>query len=154
MKSYIMRQFKKFMNNANAKGFDKDRKQSSSSQFKSQEKRKKDVRDGDQYIVPSWPKCFGCQGFDHMKQECPTYLKTIRKSKALAAMLSDIDLKDDSDNEEDGILNAFTTTLNPTKMIVEDVDEEKELVKSKFEKMDAQDDIYTAYAKLYKVLEK
>ena len=89
-----------------------------------------------------------------MKQECPTYLKTIRKSKALAVMLSDIDPKDDSDNEEDGILNAFTTTLNPTEMIVEDVDEEKELVKSKFEKMDAQDDIYTAYAKLYKVLEK
>ena len=26
MKSYIMRQFKKFMKNANAKGFDKDRK--------------------------------------------------------------------------------------------------------------------------------
>ena len=31
MKSYIMRQFKKFMKNANAKGFDKNRKQSSSS---------------------------------------------------------------------------------------------------------------------------
>ena len=34
MKSYIARQFKKFMKNANAKGFDKDCKQSSSSQFK------------------------------------------------------------------------------------------------------------------------
>ena len=31
MKSYITRQFKKFMNNANGKGFDKDRRQSSSS---------------------------------------------------------------------------------------------------------------------------
>ena len=31
MKSYITQQFKKFMKNANAKGFDKDRKQSSSS---------------------------------------------------------------------------------------------------------------------------
>ena len=30
MKSYITKQFKKFMKNANAKGFDKDRKQSSS----------------------------------------------------------------------------------------------------------------------------
>ena len=35
MKSYITRQFKKFMKNAYAKGFDKDSKQSSSSQFKS-----------------------------------------------------------------------------------------------------------------------
>ena len=31
MKSYISRQFKKFMKNANGKEFDKDRKQSSSS---------------------------------------------------------------------------------------------------------------------------
>ena len=31
MKSYITRQFKKFMKNANAKGFEKGRKQSSSS---------------------------------------------------------------------------------------------------------------------------
>ena len=31
IKSYITRQFKKFMKNANAKGFDKNHKQSSSS---------------------------------------------------------------------------------------------------------------------------
>ena len=68
MKSYITRQFKKFMKNASRKGFDKDHRQSSSSQFKSQDKGKKDARDGGQYIVPSGPKCFGCQGFDHMKQ--------------------------------------------------------------------------------------
>ena len=48
------------MKNANGKGFDKDRKQSSSSQFKSQNKGKKDVRDGGQYTVPVGPKCFGC----------------------------------------------------------------------------------------------
>ena len=59
-----------------------------------------------------------------MKQECPTYLKTIWKSKALVATLSDTKPKDDSDNEDDGILNAFTSTVNPTEGIVEDVDEE------------------------------
>ena len=59
-KSYITRQFKKFMKNANGKGFDKDRRQSGSSQFKSQDKGKKDVRDGGQYTVPAGPKCFGC----------------------------------------------------------------------------------------------
>ena len=69
-------------------------------------------------------------------------------------MLSDIEPKNDSDNEDDRILNAFTATVNPTEGIVEDVDEEEELVESKFEKMDEQDDIYTTYAKLYKVLEK
>ena len=53
MKSYITRQFKKFMKNANAKGFDKDHKQSSSSQFKSQDRGKKDAKEGGQYTVPS-----------------------------------------------------------------------------------------------------
>ena len=38
MKSYITKQIKKFMKNANAKGFDKDHRQSSSSQSKSQDK--------------------------------------------------------------------------------------------------------------------
>ena len=46
IKSYITRQVKKFMKNANGKGFDKDCRQSSSSQFKSQDKVKKDARDG------------------------------------------------------------------------------------------------------------
>ena len=60
IKSYITRQFMKFMKNANGKGLDKDCRQSSSSQFKSQDKGKKDVRDSGQYIVPVGPKCFGC----------------------------------------------------------------------------------------------
>ena len=47
MKSYITKQFKKFMKNANGKSFDKDRRQSNSSQFKRQDKGKKDARDGD-----------------------------------------------------------------------------------------------------------
>ena len=48
-----------------------------------------------------------------MKQECSTYLKSIGKSKALATTLSNIEPKDDSNNEDDGILNAFTATVNP-----------------------------------------
>ena len=115
MKSYIIRQFNKFTKNASAKGFDKDRKQSSSSQFKSQDKGKKDAKDNGQYTIPSAPKYFGCQDFGHMKQECPTYLKTIGKSKALAATLSDTEPEDESnDNDDKGILNAFTATVNPT----------------------------------------
>ena len=44
MKSYITRQFKKFMKNANGKGFDKDRRQSSSFQFKGQDKGRRMLR--------------------------------------------------------------------------------------------------------------
>ena len=124
MKSYITRQFKNFMKNANAKGFDKDRKMSNSSKLKNQDKGRKDAKEGGQYTVPFGPK-FGCQGFGHMKQECPIYLKTIGKSNALAATLSDTELEDDPDNENDGILNAFTATVNPIEGIIEEVDEEE-----------------------------
>jgi len=77
-----------------------------------------------------------------MKQECLTYLKSIGKSKALTATLSDTkpETKLD-DNDDEGILSAFTTTVDPTEGIVEAMDEEEDLVESKFDKMDEQDDI-------------
>ena len=64
-----------------------------------------------------------------MKHECPTYLKSIGKSKAFAVTLSDTEPEDDSDNKDDGILNAFMATVNPTDGIVKDVVEEEELLK-------------------------
>ena len=63
-----------------------------------------------------------------MKHECHTYLKSIGKSKALAATLSDTELEEDSDNEDDEILNAFTATINPTDGIVEDMEDRKSVV--------------------------
>ena len=36
---------------------------------------------------------------------------------------SNTEPENDSNNEDDGILNAFTTTINPTGRIVEDMDE-------------------------------
>ena len=90
-----------------------------------------------------------------MKQECLTYLKTIGKSKALATTLSDTEPKNElDDNDDEGILNAFIATVNPTEGIVEEVDEEEDSVESKFEKLDEQDDVHIAYAKLYKISEK
>ena len=80
---------------------------------------------------------------------------SIGKSKVLTATLSNIELETESDDSDDqGILSAFTTTVDPTKGIVEAVDKEEDLVESKFEKMDDQDDIHTAYATLYKISEK
>ena len=115
----------------------------------------KDAKDGGQYNIPSGPKCFGYQGFGHIKQECPTYLKTIRKSKAFVASLSDTKPKIESDDiDYEGILSAFTATIDPTERVTETVDDEEDLVISKFKKMDEQDDIHTAYAKLYEVFAK
>ena len=90
-----------------------------------------------------------------MKRECPIYLKSIGKIKALATTLSDIETKVDSDvSDQEGVVSAFIATIESPEEVVELVDEEKELMESKFEKMDEQDDIHTAYSKLYKVSEK
>ena len=90
-----------------------------------------------------------------MKQERPTYLKSIGKNKAFAATLSDIELEIESnDNNDEGILSAFTVTVDPIEGVTETEDDDEDLVVSKFEKMDKQDDIYIAYAKVYKVSEK
>ena len=89
-----------------------------------------------------------------MKQQCPTYLKTIGKSKTLAATLSDTEPKDDLDNDDDEILNAFTTTVDPTYRSSEIVGDEDDLVDSKFKKMDDQDGIHTTYEKMDKVSKK
>ena len=63
-----------------------------------------------------------------MKQECPTYFKTIGKSKALATTLSDTKPEDDSDdNDDEEILNAFIVTIDPTDGVLEIVDDEEDL---------------------------
>ena len=55
------------------------------------------------------PQCFGCQGYGHMRSECPTYLKS--KGKAIAVTLSDNEVSDDEFGwDEDVNFIAFTTT--------------------------------------------
>ena len=76
--------------------------------------------------------------------KCPIYLKSIGTSKALATTLSDTELKANSDDSDrDGIVSAFTATAEVLREVVELIDEEEELMESKFEKMDERDDIYT-----------
>ena len=90
-----------------------------------------------------------------MKQECPTHLKSIGKSKALATTLSDSEPETDSnESDQEGIVSAFTAIVKSTEGEVKVVDEEEEMMESNFEKMDDQNDIHIAYAKLYKVFEK
>ena len=69
--------------------------------------------------------------------------------------MSDTEPEDDlDDNDDEGILNAFSAIVDPIDGVLEIIDDEEDWVDSKFEKMDDQDDIHTAYEKLYKVSEK
>ena len=55
------------------------------------------------------PQYFGCQGYGHMKSECPTYLKS--KGKTMTVTLSDGEVSDDESGcDEDGNFIAFTST--------------------------------------------
>ena len=66
--------------------------------------------------------------------------------------MSDTEPEDDlDDNDDEGILNAFIAIVDITDEVSETVDDEEDLVNSKFKKMDDQVDIHTAYEKLYKV---
>ena len=61
---------------------------------------------------------------------------------------------DSDDSDQGGVVSAFTTIVESLEQVVELIDEEEELMESKFEKMDEQNDIHTAYSKLYKVSKK
>ena len=89
------------------------------------------------------PQCFGCQGYGHMKSECPTYLKS--RGKAMVVTLSDGDVSDDeSECDEDGNSIAFTATAVVNENIsVEENPSDRELSE------DA--DLQEAYNKLCKV---
>ena len=85
-----------------------------------------------------------------------TYETRMSNISQVVAILSDTEPENESDDSDDErILGVFTATVDPIDGITKTVDdEERGLRESKFEKMDEQDDIHTAYAKLYNVSEK
>ena len=61
-------------------------------------------------------QCFGCQGYGHVKSECPTFLRS--KGKAIVVTLSNDEVSDhESGSDEDGNFITFTTTT----VVVENV---------------------------------
>ena len=52
---------------------------------------------------------FGCQGYGHVKSECPTFLRS--KSKVMVVTLSDDEVSNhESGSNEDGNFVTFTIT--------------------------------------------
>ena len=96
-------------------------------------------------------KCFGCQGYGHVKSKCPTFLRS--KGKAMAVTFSDNEVSDNevSDNEsgsdEDRNFIAFTATAV--------VDESVVVEKNPSDGGLSEDtDLQEAYNKFYKVAAK
>ena len=63
---------------------------------------------------------FWCQGYGHVKVECPTYLRF--KGKAMAVTLSDDEESNhESDSDQEGKFNAFTVIAVVDESIEENV---------------------------------
>ena len=65
-------------------------------------------------------QCFGCQGYGHMKLECPTFLRS--NGKAMAITLSDDEVSDNescSDEDENFIAFIATAIIDESVMIDE-----------------------------------
>ena len=91
-------------------------------------------------------QCFDCQGYSHVKSECPTFLRS--KGKAMAVTLSDNEVSDhEFSSDEDGNFITFTTTVVVYEhVVVVENPSDGELSKSA--------DLQEAYNKLCKVATK
>ena len=64
-------------------------------------------------------QCFGCQGYDYVKSECPTFLRL--KGKAMIVTLSDDEISDhESGSDEDGNFITFTAIAVVDESVVAD----------------------------------
>ena len=111
--AYLAKNFRNFLRNNNRRARDKNiaepRNFRKNDPTKVNNNNKPREKVGQYSNNSMGPQCFGCQGYGHMKSECPIYLKS--KDKAMAVTFSDDDVSDDeSACDEDGNVIAFTTT--------------------------------------------
>ena len=111
--AYLVKNFRNFLrnNNKNARGVNtaepRNFKKNDPTKVNNIDKPREKVGQSSNNFMG--PQCFGCQGYGHMKSDCPTYLKS--KGKAMAVTLSDGEVSDDeSECDEDGNFIAFIAT--------------------------------------------
>ena len=64
-------------------------------------------------------QCFGCQGYGHVKSECPTFLRS--KGKVMVVTLNDDEVSNhESGSDENGNFITFTATAIADKRVVVD----------------------------------
>ena len=111
--AYLAKNFRNFLRNNNRRARDKNTAKprnfmkNNPTKVNNTDKPKEKVGQSSNNFMA--PQCFGCQGYGHMKSECPIYLKS--KGKAMAVTLSDDKVSDDESGcDEDGNFIAFTAT--------------------------------------------
>ena len=111
--SYLAKNFRNFLRNSNKRAIGtntaKPRNFRKNDPTKVNNIKKPREKVGQSSNNSMGPQCFRCQGYGHIKSECPTYLKS--KGKAMVVILNDGEISDDkSECDEDGNFIAFTAT--------------------------------------------
>ena len=111
--AYLAKNFRNFLRNNNRRVRDKNtvepRNFRKNDPTKVNNTKKPREKVGQSSNKSMGPQCFGCQGYGHMKYECPTYLKS--KGKAMALTLSDDKISDDESScDKDGNFITFTSS--------------------------------------------
>ena len=91
-------------------------------------------------------QCFGCQGYGHLKLECPTFLRS--KDKTVAVIFNDDEVSNhESSNDEDGNFITFiATAIVDESVMVDENSSDGELSENA--------DLQEAYNKLCKIAAK
>ena len=148
--AYLAKNFRKFFRNNNRRTRSKNNvepknsKKNETTKTNNTEKSKEKVSQSSSNSLGQ--QCFGCQGYSHVKSECPTFLRT--KGKAMTVTLSDGEVSDyNSGSDEDGNFFAFTTIV-----VVNESDSVEENPSDG--KLSESADLQEAYNKLCKVATK
>ena len=119
--AYLAKNFRNFLRNNNRRARGKNNakprnfRRNDPTKVNNTKKPKEKV--GQPYNNSMSQQCFGCQGYGHVKSECPTFLRS--KGKAMAVTLSDDEVSDnESDSDEDGNFITFTATTVVDESIV------------------------------------
>ena len=112
--AYLAKNFRNFLRNNNRRARGKNNvelrnfRRNDPTKVNNTEKPKKKV--GQPSNNSMGQQYFGCQGYGHMKSECPIFLRS--KGKAMAVTLSDDEVFDnESGSDEDGNFITFITTV-------------------------------------------
>ena len=110
---YLAKNFRNFLRNNNRRA--RGKKYAEPKNFKRNEATKVNNTDKSKEKVGQTSnnslgqQCFGCQGYGHVKSECPTFLRS--KGKAMAVILSNDEVSDHkSGSDKDKNFIAFTVT--------------------------------------------
>ena len=121
--AYLAKNFRNFLKNNNIKARGKNNakprnfKRNEPTKVNNTDKSKEKVGQTSSHSLGQ--QCFGCQGYGHVKSECPTFLRS--KGKTMVVILSDDEVSDhESGSDEDGNFIAFTTIVIVDESVVVD----------------------------------